>query len=151
MNAETTWVTPVQMPPGSHHVSESGHHPGAGGVVGGHHHQRLGAAGPRAGADGGDREGGGSRHVCLLVRPVPRGYRRWAECTVEPVTDTTACESCGRDEPAAEVLAVHRVYVTPAAWDVEERIEVLDGTERWCPSCRSTYPHKLEGADELEL
>jgi hypothetical protein len=49
------------------------------------------------------------------------------------------------------VLAVHRVYVTPAAWDAEERIDVVEDVERWCPSCRSTYPHQLEGNAELEL
>ncbi len=31
MPPETIWVTPVQMPPGSHQVSDSGHQPGAGG------------------------------------------------------------------------------------------------------------------------
>ena len=65
--------------------------------------------------------------------------------------ETTACDSCGRAEPPAELAVVHRVYVTPAAWDAEERIEVVDGTERWCASCRSTYPHQLEGDDELQL
>ena len=49
------------------------------------------------------------------------------------------------------MLAVHRVYVTPAAWDTDERIDVVADVERWCPSCRSTYPHQLDGSDELEL
>jgi hypothetical protein len=49
------------------------------------------------------------------------------------------------------VLAVHRVYVTPAAWDAQERIDVIEDVERWCPSCRSTYPHQLEGNAEPEL
>ena len=49
------------------------------------------------------------------------------------------------------MLVVQRVYLTPAAWDQEERIEVAYGTERWCFSCRSTYPHRLEGSDDLEL
>jgi hypothetical protein len=41
---------------------------------------------------------------------------------------------------------VHRVYVTPAAWDTEERVDVLDEVERWCFPCRSQYPHQpLDG------
>jgi hypothetical protein len=84
-------------------------------------------------------------------RPAPHGCRRWGECTVGRLGATTRCDSCGRDEPDADVLAVHRVYVTPAAWDAEERIDVVEDVERWCPSCRSTYPHQLEGNAELEL
>jgi hypothetical protein len=52
------------------------------------------------------------------------------------------CESCGSAEPLAEV---RRVYVTPAAWDTEERIDVQDGTERWCVPCRAMYPHVEPG------
>jgi hypothetical protein len=73
------------------------------------------------------------------------------ECSVRSVDTTTRCESCGRDERADDVLAVHRVYLTPAAWDAEERIDVEAGTERWCASCRATYPHQLPGAAEPEL
>jgi hypothetical protein len=51
-----------------------------------------------------------------------------------------ACESCGA---AADDLAeVHRVYVTPAAWDTEQEVDVLDEVERWCFPCRSQYPHE---------
>jgi hypothetical protein len=64
---------------------------------------------------------------------------------------TTACESCGRAEPESDLVVVHRVYVTPAAWDAEERIDVVEGTERWCASCRSTYPHQVDGEAEIEL
>ena len=64
---------------------------------------------------------------------------------------TSRCDSCGRDEPAADVEAVHRVYVTPGAWDTEERIDVQDDVERWCFACRSHYPHQLVGAAEPEL
>ena len=49
------------------------------------------------------------------------------------------------------MVAVRRVYVTPAAWDAEERIEVVEEVERWCASCRSTYPHQVDGSAELEL
>src|SRR6478752_6436946 len=33
MKADATWVTPVQTPPGSHHVSASGHQSGDGGLM----------------------------------------------------------------------------------------------------------------------
>jgi hypothetical protein len=84
-----------------------------------------------------------------VQRHTAAGGRR--ECSVAPVDTTTRCESCGRDEPAADVLDVHRAYLTPAAWDAEERIDVEAGTERWCASCRATYPHQFPGADEPEL
>ncbi|MGI8663026.1 MAG: hypothetical protein ACR2LQ_07420 [Acidimicrobiales bacterium] len=65
------------------------------------------------------------------------------------VEATPTCESCGR---AGEELAeVHRVYVTPGAWDADARIEVVEGTERWCFACRTHYPHQLIGAAEPEL
>jgi hypothetical protein len=54
----------------------------------------------------------------------------------EPAT----CESCGA--PADDLAPVHRVYVTPEAWDTEEKVEVLDEVERWCFPCRSSYPHQ---------
>jgi len=57
------------------------------------------------------------------------------------------CDSCGA--PADDVAAVHRVYVTPGAWDLtaaDERsadtADVLDEVERWCFPCRSQYPHQ---------
>jgi hypothetical protein len=54
------------------------------------------------------------------------------------------CDSCGAS--ADDLAAVHRVYVTPAAWDTEERVDVLDEVERWCFPCRSQYPHQpLDG------
>jgi hypothetical protein len=54
------------------------------------------------------------------------------------------CESCGA--PADDLVPVHRVYVTPAAWDnaeSEDKVDVLDDVERWCFPCRSMYPHQL--------
>ena len=36
---------------------------------------------------------------------------------------------------------MHRVYVTPEAWDTEEKVEVVDEVERWCFPCRTHYPH----------
>jgi hypothetical protein len=52
------------------------------------------------------------------------------------------CDSCGA--PADDLAAVHRVYVTPAAWDTsdEDAVDVLDEVERWCFPCRSQYPHQ---------
>jgi hypothetical protein len=54
------------------------------------------------------------------------------------------CESCGAE--ADDLASVHRVYVTPAAWDTEEKVDVLDDVERWCFPCRSMYPHQPVGA-----
>ena len=56
---------------------------------------------------------------------------------------TGRCDSCG-DDPV-EVVEVHRVYVTPEAWDTEEKAEVQTEVETWCFSCRTHYPH--ESAD----
>jgi hypothetical protein len=61
----------------------------------------------------------------------------------EPSTtpDRTACDSCGA--PDDDLVAVHRVYVTPEAWDQEEKVDVVDDVERWCFPCRTMYPHQL--------
>lgn len=56
----------------------------------------------------------------------------------------TTCESCGADSD--DVRPVHRAYVTPEAWDTEEKVEVLDSVERWCYPCRTHYPHVEVGA-----
>ena len=50
------------------------------------------------------------------------------------------CDSCGDD--GVEVVALHRIYLTPAAWDQEEKVEVLEEVERWCFPCRTSYPHE---------
>lgn len=56
------------------------------------------------------------------------------------MTTTGTCESCGAD---GEVLvAVHRTYVTPEAWDQPGSSRTLDSVERWCFSCRTHYPHE---------
>ena len=72
------------------------------------------------------------------------------ECRFAAVVEATpTCDSCGR---AGEELAdVHRIYLTPAAWDTEERIEVVDEIEHWCFVCRTHYPHQPIGATEPEL
>ena len=51
------------------------------------------------------------------------------------------CDSFG--DEAVDVVALHRIYLTPEAWDQEERVEVLDTVEHWCFPCRSSYPHQL--------
>ncbi|MCU1496495.1 MAG: hypothetical protein JWM47_448 [Acidimicrobiales bacterium] len=55
--------------------------------------------------------------------------------------DVGHCDSCGSDE--VEVVAVHRIYVTPEAWDTEGKVEVVDEVERWCFPCRTSYPHEV--------
>lgn len=50
------------------------------------------------------------------------------------------CDSCGSD--GVEVRRVHRVYVTPEAWDTEGKVEVQTDVERWCFPCRTHYPHE---------
>jgi hypothetical protein len=56
------------------------------------------------------------------------------------VDDPGHCDSCGDDDVA--VVRVHRIYVTPEAWDTEGKVEVVDEVERWCFPCRSSYPHE---------
>jgi hypothetical protein len=55
-------------------------------------------------------------------------------------TSTAACDSCGA--PDDDLASVRRVYVTPEAWDQEEKVDVVDEVERWCFPCRSMYPHQ---------
>ncbi len=50
------------------------------------------------------------------------------------------CDSCGREDE--ELYAVHRVYVTPEAWDTPGSSRQLDDVERWCLVCVSHYPHE---------
>jgi hypothetical protein len=54
---------------------------------------------------------------------------------------STTCDSCGA--PADDLVAVHRLYVTPEAWDTEEKIERVDQVEHWCFPCRTHYPHEV--------
>ena len=72
-------------------------------------------------------------------RAAPHACRR-APATVVAVASGERCDSCGGT--AADIAPVHRVYVTPAAWDTEERVEVVDEVEAWCSACRSQYPHQ---------
>ena len=61
-----------------------------------------------------------------------------------PGDSPDTCESCG--SPADDLVAVHRVYVTPEAWDTEEKVEIVDEVERWCFPCRTLYPPQEVGA-----
>jgi hypothetical protein len=56
------------------------------------------------------------------------------------VTTVGSCDSCG--DVGVEVAPVHRAYVTPEAWDTEEKVEILDEVEHWCFPCRTSYPHE---------
>lgn len=51
-----------------------------------------------------------------------------------------SCTSCGRDDEP--LTRVHRVYVTPEAWDTPGRADVVDEVEHWCFVCRTHYPHE---------
>jgi hypothetical protein len=59
---------------------------------------------------------------------------------------TIRCTSCGSE--AEDVVDVRRVYVTPAAWDTEEKVEVVDEVEHWCFPCRTHYPHEEVAGSE---
>ena len=54
---------------------------------------------------------------------------------------TGRCDSCG--DESVDIVALHRIYLTPEAWDQEEKVEVLDAVEQWCFPCRTSYPHQL--------
>ncbi|HEX9681789.1 MAG TPA: hypothetical protein VGA13_01795 [Acidimicrobiales bacterium] len=61
---------------------------------------------------------------------------------------TGSCDSCGREEPAEELISVRRVYIRAESWrDVPEAvdegdIDVRGDVECWCFACRSQYPHQ---------
>ena len=56
---------------------------------------------------------------------------------------TGRCDSCG--EEGTEVVSVHRLYVTPEAWDTEGKVERVEATETLCFPCRTHYPHEEAG------
>lgn len=53
----------------------------------------------------------------------------------------STCESCGRD--GEDLVAVHRMYVTPEAWDTPASQRTLDEREHWCYACRTHYAHQV--------
>jgi hypothetical protein len=58
-----------------------------------------------------------------------------------PPSPGTICDSCG--SPETDLVAVHRIYVTPEAWDTEGKIDVQDEVEHWCFPCQTHYPHEV--------
>lgn len=57
-----------------------------------------------------------------------------------------SCDSCGTDD-CDDLLALHRLYITPEAWDTEGSVTKVDEVERWCAACRSSYPHVPVGVE----
>lgn len=55
------------------------------------------------------------------------------------------CESCGTDD-CDDLVALHRLYVTPESWDQEGSVTQVEAVERWCAACRANYPHAPTGA-----
>lgn len=55
----------------------------------------------------------------------------------------TTCDACGTDD--ADLVEVHRLYVTPESWDTEARTDRVEETEWWCFPCRTHYPHETVG------
>jgi len=53
------------------------------------------------------------------------------------------CESCGGLDD--DLVAVHRLYVVPEAWDTPGSVTRVEEIERWCFPCRSMYPHEVAG------
>ena len=53
-----------------------------------------------------------------------------------------ACENCARECDAAELFAVHRVYLNLDEWNEVIESRVMEEVESWCASCRSIYPHE---------
>jgi hypothetical protein len=49
------------------------------------------------------------------------------------------CDSCGSID---EVFAVHRLYVTPEAWDTPGSVKRMVDVEVWCFACTTHYPHE---------
>jgi hypothetical protein len=58
---------------------------------------------------------------------------------------TGVCENC--DRPDDDIVAVHRVYVVPEAWDTPGSETKVEDEEHWCFSCRSMYPHEPASSD----
>ncbi len=51
------------------------------------------------------------------------------------------CDNCAREDD--DLVAVHRLYVVPEAWDTPGSVTRLAEPEVWCFSCRSQYPHEV--------
>lgn len=55
------------------------------------------------------------------------------------------CDSCGAD--ANDLVAVHRLYVTPESWDTARRVDRVEEIEVWCFPCRTMYPHEVDDSE----
>jgi hypothetical protein len=51
------------------------------------------------------------------------------------------CENCAREDD--DLVLVIRVYVVPESWDTAASTTTVPGSELWCFSCRSMYPHEV--------
>jgi hypothetical protein len=58
------------------------------------------------------------------------------------------CDSCAAEDE--RLYAVHRMYVTPEAWDTPGSQRVLDEVEHWCYPCCTHYPHVLVEDDAAQ-
>src|SRR3954454_17058458 len=47
------------------------------------------------------------------------------------------CDSCGSHD---ELIAVHRLYVTPEAWDTPGSVKRMAEVEHWCFACSTHCP-----------
>jgi hypothetical protein len=50
------------------------------------------------------------------------------------------CDNCAIAD--ADLIAVRRVYLIPAAWDTPASQQVVADVEHWCVSCWSQYPNE---------
>lgn len=55
------------------------------------------------------------------------------------------CDSCG--DEVADLVALHRVYVTPAPDGTVGEVDVVRDIEHWCFPCRTHYPHDVIEVD----
>ncbi len=51
------------------------------------------------------------------------------------------CDSCA--DEGVGVVALHRIYLTPEAGEQAPTMALQPSLERWCFSCRTSYPHQL--------
>ena len=51
------------------------------------------------------------------------------------------CDSCG--DEVDDVVAVHRIYLTPGPNGAVDHVDVMHDIELWCYPCRTHYPHEV--------
>ncbi len=67
-----------------------------------------------------------------------------ARRSLHPV-ERGSCDSCGEVD-CDDLIALHRLYITPESWDAEGSVTQVEAVERWCAACRANYPHVPVGA-----